>query len=118
MRLVNVTVLGSALVAAGMLAPGAGTDEATGQHGVIAVDPEVVRPGQRVKISVPGCVGGEAEVTSQAFARTATDGAATVKRDVEHGTYTVAALCGSRKVSGEFDVAGRLSWPTLLPTDH
>lgn len=114
MRLVSVTVLGTALVAAGMLAPGAG--EATGQDAVL-VEPDVARPGQRVEISVPRCADRRRQVTSEAFARAA-DGTAIVRREAEPGTYTVVARCEGRAVTGQFAVAGRLSWPTLLPTDH
>ncbi|MGP4024554.1 hypothetical protein [Actinomadura sp. 3N407] len=115
MRLVSLAVLGSALVVAGVLAPG--SDEATGQDGVV-VEPDVVRPGQRVEISVPGCVSGGRGVTSEAFARRAKDGAATVKREVEPGAYTVVAWCGGQQVTGQLEVAGRLSWPALLPADR
>lgn len=117
MRLVNVTMLGTALVAAGMLAPATGEATATGQDEV-AVKPDVVRPGQQVQISVPGCPAGRPRVTSEAFVRRAKGGTATVRPDVEPGTYAVVARCDGRRASGEFAVAGRLSWPTLLPTDR
>lgn len=113
MRLVTVSVLGTALVAAGMLAPAAG--EATG-HGGVAVEPGMVRPGERVRVSVPGCAG--ARVESEVFTGRAVDGAATVKADAVPGEYAVAARCGSRKVTGEVRVAGRVGWPDIVPTDH
>ncbi|GAA1795491.1 hypothetical protein [Actinomadura chokoriensis] len=114
MRLVTVTVLGSALVAAGMLAPATGEATATGRHDV-AVEPGMVRPGDRVRVEVPGCAG-RARVVSEAFTGRAVGGTATVKQDVAPSTYAVVAHCGSRTVTGEVRVAGRLAWPDLLPS--
>jgi hypothetical protein len=115
LRLVTVTVLGSALVAAGMLAPATG--EATpGRHGV-AVEPGMVRPGERVRVEVPGCAG-RARVVSEAFTGRAVGGTATVKQDVAPSTYAVVAHCGSRTVTGEVRVAGRVAWPDLLPSSR
>ena len=112
MRLVTVTVLGSALVAAGMLAPATG-EAPPGRDGV-AVKPGMVRPGEHVRVEVPGCAG-RARVVSEAFTGRAVDGTATVKQDVAPSTYAVVAHCGSRKVTGEVRVAGRGAWPDLLP---
>ncbi|QKW39409.1 hypothetical protein HUT06_39740 [Actinomadura sp. NAK00032] len=112
MRLISVTVLGTALIGAGMLAPATGEATATG-HGGLSVEPDVAAPGQHVQVSVPGCrVRGAA---SPAFAGRAAGGSATVSADAEPGTYTVVARCAGRKVAGRLTVAGRLSWPTLLP---
>lgn len=113
MRLVTVTFLGTALIAAGMLAPATGG--ATGQDGV-SVEPARARPGERVRVSVPGCEGRERVATSEAFTGHAVGGAATVKRDATPSTYPVVVHCGSRRVTGEVQVAGRVAWPDLLPT--
>ncbi|GAA4223780.1 hypothetical protein GCM10022254_01750 [Actinomadura meridiana] len=115
MRLVSVAVWGTALVTVGLLAPGTGEATATG-HGV-AVKPDVARPGERVAVSVPGCAG-PWSVVSEAFTGGAVDGEATVKRRVKPHTYPVVARCGSRQVTGEVRVAGRLVWPGILPSDH
>lgn len=113
MRLISVTVLGTALIGAGMLAPAAGEATSVGQGGA-SVRPDVAAPGQHVEVSVPGCrVRG---ATSRAFAGRAAGGSATVRADAEPGTYTVVARCAGRTVTGRLDVADRLSWPTLLPT--
>ncbi|TYK47093.1 hypothetical protein [Actinomadura decatromicini] len=115
MRLVSVTVLGSALVAAGMLAPGTGEATAT-HHDEVRVRPDVARPGERVEVSSPRCADRTREVTSEAFARPVVRGTATVREDTEPGAYTVTARCGRLSVKGQLRVAGRLVWPTLLST--
>ncbi|MFA1542308.1 hypothetical protein [Actinomadura monticuli] len=115
MRIVTVSLLGTTLIAAGMLAPATGQATSTG-HGGIAVEPGTVRPGERVRVSVPGCAG--ARVASEVFAGRAVDGTATVKPDATPSTYAVVAHCGSRKLTGEVRVAGRLAWPDLLPSHH
>ncbi|MEU8340398.1 hypothetical protein SAMN05443665_1002305 [Actinomadura meyerae] len=115
MRLVTVSVLGTALVAAGMLAPATG--EATG-HGGVVVEPGMVRPGERVRVSAPECAGGAARIESEVFTGRAVRGAATVKADAVPGEYAVAARCGARKVTGEVRVAGRVGWPEILPADR
>lgn len=124
MRLVTVSLLGTTLIAAGMLAPvtGPATGRATGHgdetgRGDVAVEPGMVRPGERVRVSVPGCAG-KARVVSEAFTGRAVDGAATVKPDAAPSEYAVVARCGSRKATGEVRVAGRLLWPDLLPAGH
>ncbi|MFB4305605.1 hypothetical protein [Actinomadura sp. GTD37] len=118
MRLVTVSVLGTALISAGMLAPATGEATATATaHDGVAVEPGVVRPGERVRISVPGCAGG-ARVASEVFAGRAADGTATVRPDATPSTYTIVARCGPRTVTGELRVAGRLVWPDLMPTGH
>ncbi|WP_433474806.1 hypothetical protein ACQPZP_39905 [Spirillospora sp. CA-142024] len=114
MRLVSVTVLGTALIAAGMLTPATG--EATDQDEV-AVKPGMARPGEQVRLSVPGCAG-DVAARSEAFAGRTVDGTATVRRDATPSTYPVEARCGSRKVTGEVRVAGRVAWPDILPTDR
>ncbi|TDD65721.1 hypothetical protein E1293_39965 [Actinomadura darangshiensis] len=115
MRLISVTVLGAALITAGMLAPATGG--ATGQDAV-SVEPARARPGEKVRISVPGCKGRGRVAMSEAFTGHAVDGDATVKRDATPSTYPVVARCGSRKVTGEVQVAGRVAWPDLLPVDR
>ncbi|GAA4314285.1 hypothetical protein ACFQY7_35075 [Actinomadura luteofluorescens] len=114
MRLLSVTVLGTALVAAGMLAPATG--QASGD-GPVSVEPRAARPGERVRLSVPGCAGRVA-AGSEAFTGRAVGGAAVVRRDAAPGTYPVAVRCGSRKVTGEVRVAGRGAWPALVPIDR
>ncbi len=114
MRLVTVSVLGTALVVAGMLAPAPG--EATG-HGDVVVEPGVARPGEQVRVSMPGCRG-RARVTSEVLDGRPAGGTATVKADAAPSTYSVVARCGARKATGEVRVAGRLAWPDILPTDH
>ncbi|TYB48710.1 hypothetical protein [Actinomadura chibensis] len=115
MRLVSVTVLGSALVAAGMLAPGTGEANAT-HHDEVRVRPEVARPGERVEVTAPRCADTGREVTSEAFDGPVANGTATVRENTEPGAYTVTARCGRVSVKGQFRVAGRLVWPTLLTT--
>ncbi|MES9539113.1 MULTISPECIES: hypothetical protein [unclassified Actinomadura] len=116
MRLLSVTVLGTALVAAGMLAPATGEATATGRSPV-SVEPRAVRPGERVRLAVPGCTG-RVTARSEAFAGRAVDGAAVVRRDAPPSTYPVVARCGSRTVIGEVRVAGRVAWPDLAPIDR
>lgn len=112
MRLVSVTVLGTAVVAVGMLAPGTGDGPGRDQ---VTVVPGIARPGEKVEVSVPGCAAPK-PATSEAFTGRAVGGAAVVRRDVAPDTYPVVARCGSRTVIGEVHVTGRLVWPDLLPT--
>lgn len=117
MRLLSITVLGTALITAGMVAPAT----ATGHDG-ITVRPGVARPGQRVEISVPHC-GSKDRAASDVFTGQVILqgrdgrglGAATVKRDAKPDIYTITARCGGREVTGRFRVAGRLAWPAILP---
>lgn len=117
MRLVSVTVLGSALVAAGMMAPGTGEATAT-RHEEVRVKPDVALPGERVEVSVPRCLHRRHEVTSEAFDGPTENGTATVRQKTEPGTYTVTAHCGRGFAKGRFRVGGRLVWPTLLTTSR
>ncbi|MFI0370449.1 hypothetical protein ACH35V_21500 [Actinomadura sp. 1N219] len=112
MRLVSVIVLGTALVAAGMLVPPPG---GTADDDAVLIDPDVAHPGQRVDVSVPHCVDRGQQVTSEAFNQPAKDGTATIERAAEPGTYTVVARCGDDTVKGRFTVAKRRPWPGLLP---
>lgn len=118
MRLLSVTVVGSALVAVGLLAPATGEATAT-EHGAVAVRPGVARSDQKVSLSVPGCGAGRHRVSSDAFDGRArldgTSGTATIKDDAKPGTYRVVVHCGGRTETGRVRVAGRLAWPTLLP---
>ncbi|MFI0405431.1 hypothetical protein [Actinomadura sp. 3N508] len=116
MRLVSVIFLGTVLVAAGMLAPGTG-DAVPDERDGVSVRPEMVKPGERVRISVPRC-DGVRSATSEAFTGHAVDGAAAVRPDAEPRTYAVVAYCGSRKVTGEVRVTKRHGWPELLPADR
>ncbi|QKG22720.1 hypothetical protein [Actinomadura verrucosospora] len=118
MRLLSVTVLGTALVAAGLLAPAAG-EATTSQQDGLTVRPGTVRAGQKVELSVPGCGPGRHRASSDAFDGRAllddSDGTATIKDGVRPDTYRVSVDCGRRKVTGKVRVAGRLGWPALLP---
>ncbi|MES9602360.1 hypothetical protein [Actinomadura sp. NPDC000929] len=116
MRLLSVTVLGTALVAAGMLAPATGRATAHGD-GPVSVEPAAARPGERIRLSVPGCRGTVA-ATSEAFAARAVDHSTVVRRDAAPGSYPVVVRCGSRRVTGKVRVAGRVAWPDLVPIDH
>ncbi|TDB91777.1 hypothetical protein E1264_00365 [Actinomadura sp. KC216] len=115
MRLVSVIVLGTGLIAAGMLAPGTG--DAT-DDGAVLVDPDVAHPGQRVDVSVPQCVSHGQQVMSEAFTRPAKNGTATIGRDIKPGTYTVVASCGGHRLMGEIAVSRRRPWPTLPLADR
>ncbi|MEU5876796.1 hypothetical protein [Spirillospora sp. NPDC047279] len=124
MRLLSISALGAALVAAGLLAPAAGEATAGGSNGVDA-DPNLARPGQRVELSVPGCAPGRGRhwVTSRAFVKDIAlaaeadngHGFATVRRGVADGTYDIVAHCDGRKVYGHLQVSAKRSWPTVLP---
>jgi hypothetical protein len=117
LRPLSVTVLGAALVAAGLLAPATG--EAATEHDGVAVDPGVVRAGEKAALTVRGCGAGRHWASSDAFAeRARLDGArgsAVIKGEARPGTYTVAVRCGARKATGKVRVAGRLTWPAFLP---
>ncbi|MFD0904121.1 hypothetical protein [Actinomadura sediminis] len=113
--MLSVTVLGAALIAAGLAVPAAG-EATTGGHGGVTVDPGMARQGDEVRVSVPGCRAGT--VSSPAFASVRLDegvGSAVVREGVESGTHTVRVRCGDRAFSGAFRVTSRLTWPPLLP---
>ncbi|MWA02029.1 hypothetical protein F8568_016945 [Actinomadura sp. LD22] len=118
MRLLSVTVLGSALVAAGLLAPAAGEATTSGHDG-LTVRPGTTRAGDKIELSVSGCGPGRHWASSDVFDGRAQldgqDGTAVLKDDAKPGTYTVRVRCGSRTASGKVRVAGRPAWPTLLP---
>ncbi|MBO2460500.1 hypothetical protein [Actinomadura violacea] len=118
MRLLSVTVLGTALVAAGLLAPAAGQATTSGKDG-LTVRPGTVRAGQKVELSVPGCGPGRHRASSDAFDERAlldgTGGTAEIKDGARPDTYRVSVDCGGRTVTGKVRVAGRLAWPALLP---
>ncbi|MEV5825783.1 hypothetical protein AB0L25_09425 [Spirillospora sp. NPDC052242] len=114
--MLSVTVLGGALIAAGLAVPAAG-EATTGERGGVTVDPGMARPGDEVQVSVPGCDAGT--VSSPAFARVRLHegvGSVVVRKGVESGTHTVRVRCDGRTFSGAFRVTGRLTWPPLLPT--
>ncbi|QFG23809.1 hypothetical protein [Actinomadura sp. WMMB 499] len=115
--MLSVTVLGGVLIAAGLAVPAAG-EATTGARGGVTVDPGMARPGDEVKVSVPGCSAGT--VSSPAFERVRLDegaGSAIVRTGTESGTHTVRVRCGDRAFSGEFRVTSRLTWPPLLPAE-
>ncbi|MBD2898626.1 hypothetical protein amrb99_75980 [Actinomadura sp. RB99] len=118
LRLLSVTMLGSALIAAGLLAPATGEATTSGQDG-LTVRPGVTRAGEKVALSVPKCGPGRHWASSDVFDGRARldgrDGTAVLKADARPGTYTVRVHCGSHSASGKVRVAGRLAWPTLLP---
>lgn len=111
MRLLSVTVLGTALVAAGMLAPATG--RASGD-GAVSVRPDTARPGERVRVSTAGC--GSAPAGSEVFAGRSVRGVARLRPDAVPGTYRVVARCGPRVATGRVRVAGRVGWPDPPPT--
>jgi hypothetical protein len=124
LRLLSVTVLGTALVTAGLAAPAAG--QATGRgRGGISVEPGAARPGSRVELTVPGCPRPR-QASSPAFTRQVAlrgksdrgEGVATVRRDAKPGPYTITARCGSRTVTGRFKVSNGLAWPAILPASN
>lgn len=117
MRPLSVTLLGTALVAAGLLAPATG--RAATEHDGVAVDPGMARAGEKVALSAHGCGGGRHWASSEAFGERVrldgSDGSAVVKDDARPGTYTVVVHCGARNATGKVRVAGRLAWPAFLP---
>lgn len=116
MRVLSVTVLGGALIAAGLAVPAAG-EATTGERGGVTVDPGMARPGDEVTVSVPGCAAGT--VSSPAFARVRLHegvGTAVVRAGTESGTHDVRVRCGGRTYGGDFRVTSRLTWPPLLPS--
>ncbi|GAA2147189.1 hypothetical protein [Actinomadura napierensis] len=117
MRPLSVTMLGTALVAAGLLAPATG--EAATRHGGVAVDPGTARAGEKVYLSVSGCNAGRHWASSEAFGgRSRLDGrngSAVVRNDAKPGVYRVVVHCGQRTATGKIRVAGRLAWPPFLP---
>lgn len=125
MRLLSVTVLGAALVAAGLAVPATG-EATSGDRNKIAVQPKVARPGQRVDLSVPRCPVGPQRhwAASPAFTRQVTlegkadrgHGTATINRNIKPGTYQIVAHCGTRSVTGEIRISTKLAWPAILPT--
>lgn len=108
MRLLSVAVLGTALVAAGMLAPATG-QAAPGGDGPVSVRPGTVRPGERVRISAAGCENPRAG--SEVFTSRSAHSVATLRHDAAPGVYTVVAQCGPRMATGKVRVAGRVGWP-------
>ncbi|GAA2606337.1 hypothetical protein SMC26_32060 [Actinomadura fulvescens] len=125
MRLLSLSALGTALIAAGLVVPAVGEATAGGANGV-KVSPNVARPGQQVDLTVPDCSVGRTRhwATSKAFAQDVTLGGkadnghatATVKRDLASGTYDIVAHCDGRKVSGLLKVSTKPSLPPLLPS--
>ncbi|MFB4298143.1 hypothetical protein [Actinomadura sp. NTSP31] len=121
MRPLSVTVWGTALVAAGLLAPATGQASTSGQDG-LTVRPGVARTGEKVALSVPGCGPGRHWASSEAFGgrvrldgTDGTDGTATIRDGVRPGAYEVVAHCRHRTVKGKVRVGGRPTWPALLP---
>ncbi|MFV2177713.1 hypothetical protein ACFHW2_14925 [Actinomadura sp. LOL_016] len=115
MRVLSVTVLGAALIAAGLAVPAAG-EATTGGHGGVTVEPGMARPGDEVTVSVPECAAGT--VSSPAFERVRLDdgaGSVIVRKGTESGTHRVRVRCEGRTYSGAFRVTSRLTWPPLLP---
>lgn len=117
MRPLTVTVLGSVLVGAGLLAPATG--RAATDHDGVAVDPGVVRAGEKAALSVRGCGAGRHRASSEAFAERSylngPDGRVAIKDDARPGVYTVTVRCGPRTATGKVRVGGRLTWPAFLP---
>ncbi|XVQ11939.1 hypothetical protein ACQP1W_04970 [Spirillospora sp. CA-255316] len=116
MRLLSVTVVGAVLVAAGLAAPASG-EEGAGDE--VRVEPQVARPGSRVKVVSPKCQGGRHAAESTAFSESARlskrTGRVHLKRAIGAGTYPVVVRCGDRVYSGRLTVSTERSWPSLLP---
>ncbi|MFF5264201.1 hypothetical protein ACFY4C_35175 [Actinomadura viridis] len=116
MRLLSITAVGTALIAAGLAAPASGEESAAGG---MWLSPEVAHPGERVRVRVPACAAGTGEAGSPAFAARAglAEGTATaqVRRTAGASTYTVTASCGGRTFTGRLVVSTERSWPSLLP---
>ncbi|GAA2456618.1 hypothetical protein GCM10010191_90050 [Actinomadura vinacea] len=117
MRLLSITVVGAAVVAAGLAAPV--SSEAGADGTAVRVEPQVARPGTRVKVVVPGCTGGRRAAESAAFAESARlkgrSGRVDLKHGIGAGTYPVTAHCGGRTYAGRLTVSTERSWPSLLP---
>ncbi|MFC5752172.1 hypothetical protein [Actinomadura rugatobispora] len=114
MRLLSVTAVGAIVVAAGLAAPASGEEAAAGDG--VRVEPQVARPGTRVKVVAPKC--GRA-VESTAFTEAARlsgrTGRVHLKRGIGAGTYPVVVQCGDRAYMGRLTVSTERSWPSLLP---
>jgi plastocyanin len=121
--LLTITVLGTALVTAGLAAPAASEAMATrtvsgdGQ-GRFAFTPGTVHPGDRVELTVRGCPA-RAWASSAAFADdvplTAGRGVARVTETADSGGHKVVAHCGPHPVLGTLEVSAVRSWPSILP---
>jgi hypothetical protein len=115
LRLLSFAVVGAAVIAAGFAAPASGEEDAAGDG--MSVSPQNAQPGERIRLSAPGCKARTAEST--AFAEAARlrrgTGTARLKRSIGAGTYTVVAACGTHQVSGRLTVSTERSWPSLLP---
>ncbi|GLW65879.1 hypothetical protein Arub01_41230 [Actinomadura rubrobrunea] len=124
MRLRGFAVVGTALIAAGLVCPVSGQITAIGARPVL-VSPSTPRPGQRVDIAVPGCTAAERRwARSAAFTGTVAlggeddlgVGTAVIRRDARPGLYDVTARCGGRTIVGGFKVSTKRPWTDLLPT--
>ncbi|GAA4076351.1 hypothetical protein [Actinomadura miaoliensis] len=126
MRLRGIAVVGTALVAAGLVCPVSGQATAIGARPVL-VSPNTPRPGERIDVTVPGCEAagsGRRWARSAAFTGTVTltgdddlgVGTAVVRRDARPGVYDVTARCGDRTIVGGLKVSTKRPWPGLLPT--
>ncbi|MEW2358153.1 hypothetical protein [Spirillospora sp. NPDC029432] len=113
MRLLSFTVVGAAVIAAGLAAPASGAEDVPGDG--MTVTPGVARPGERVRVSTPGCKGRAESIAFTEGARLGGRGTARLKRSIGAGTYTVVAECGGRQVSARLTVSTERSWPSLLP---
>ncbi|WP_433329565.1 hypothetical protein [Spirillospora sp. CA-294931] len=124
MRVLGITVLGTALIAGGLVAPAAG--RATAGGGKISFNPRVAQPGQSVEIAVAGCSVGRERHTASSKAFTgqvtlggkaaAGYGTAHIRPGLRDGSYNVVAHCGSRKATGRLKISSQRSWSELLPT--
>ncbi len=113
MRLLSFTVMGAALIAAGLAAP---VSVEQGEAGdAMRFGPAL--PGGRVRIEVPACAADRVE--SAAFAGEVRlggrSGTAALKPEIRPGSYLVIAHCGSRTVTGRLPVSEERPWPSLLP---
>ncbi|SPT59913.1 hypothetical protein [Actinomadura madurae] len=126
MRLLSITVLGTALVTAGLAAPAASEAMAARTvskdgHGRFAFTPGTVHPGDRVELTVRGCPVGSKRpwASSAAFVDevplTAGHGVAMVAEAADSGGYEVVAHCGAHRLLGTLEVSAVRSWPSILP---
>jgi hypothetical protein len=117
LRLLSVTVVGAVLMAAGLVSPASGEEDGAGDG--VRVEPQVARPGGRVKVVSPKCAGGRHTAESTAFSESVRlakrTGRVHLKRAIGAGTYPVTVRCGDRVHSGRLTVSTERSWPSLLP---
>ncbi|MBW8485072.1 hypothetical protein [Actinomadura parmotrematis] len=121
MRLLSITAIGVAIVAAGMAAPANGEATAKGR---VEAGPGLARPGERISLTAPACPDGarrhlasSAAFVADAQLSTGTGagrGTAVLRSDARPGTYKITARCGTRATTGTVKVTNRRTWPAVL----